>query len=82
MGDRKDLHSPLRRARLSVWTWIDLLPPDAQPDAHMALDKLCEVAEREIEQAYFDGHNQRREQQAATKIRASTPSPAQCGGEG
>jgi hypothetical protein len=57
MGDRKDLQSPVRRAKLSVMTWLDLLPKDAQMDATMALDKLCDVAEAQIEQAYFDGSN-------------------------
>jgi hypothetical protein len=71
MGDRKDLHSSLRRAKLGVLTWIDLLPKDAKMDAAMALDKLCSIAELEIEQSYFDGSNQRRDQQQASQIRAA-----------
>lgn len=73
MGDRKDLHSPVRRAKLGVMTWIDVLPKDAQTDAMMALDKLCEVAEREIEQAYFDGSNQRRDSAQARPFREPVP---------
>lgn len=69
MGDRKDLHSPVRRARISVAVWIDVLPEDAQADAVMALDKLCDVAEREIEQAYFDGNNQHRDSVGARQFR-------------
>lgn len=60
MGDRTRLHSPLKRARMGVEQWLEALPKDVQFDATSALDRLCEAAEREIEQAYFDGHNQRR----------------------
>lgn len=57
MSDRKDLHSPIMRARIAVFRWIDALPKEAQPDAVMAVDKLVDVAGREIEQAYSDGYN-------------------------
>lgn len=55
MGDQ--VKSPLRRAKLSVVIWLDILPKDAQLDAKMALDKLVDLAEREIEQAYFEGQD-------------------------
>lgn len=75
MGDRKDLHSPVRRAKLGVLTWIDTtMPVDAQMDAKMALDHLCEVAEREIEQAYFDGNKQH---QGSVQARQFRPALAQ-----
>lgn len=69
MGDRNQLHSPMRRAKLAVLTWLDLLPKEIRDDAIMALDKLCDVAEKDIEQAYFDGSNQRRDAAAALKVR-------------
>jgi len=59
MGDRKELQSPLRRAKIGVSNWLGALPEGAKLDAEIALDKLIEVAEREIEQAYFDGNNHR-----------------------
>lgn len=59
MGDKNELHSALRRARIGVVSWFDALPEDARMDACSALDHLIRVAEREIEQAYFDGNNHR-----------------------
>lgn len=59
MGDKNDLHSALMRAKFGVSPWFDVLPKDAKVEAEMALDRLIEVANREIEQAYFDGANNR-----------------------
>lgn len=72
MGDPKDLQSPLRRAKFGVMTWIDLLPDDPKMEAMMALEKLCDVAERQIEQAYFDGNNNH---QAVVRARPFRPQP-------
>lgn len=73
MGDRTKLLSPLKRARMGLEQWIDLLPEDAQPAAGMAIDRLCEMAEREIEQAYYDGHKQRRDSEQIKALREATP---------
>jgi hypothetical protein len=72
MGDRSELHSPVRRAKMEVSLWLEMLPKDAKLEAEMALDKLCQVAGREIEQAYFDGHNQR---SAAARLRKLADEP-------
>lgn len=53
--------SPLRRAKLSVSIWLDVLPKDARLDAQMALDKLIDLAEKEIEQAFFAGQDLNRD---------------------
>ena len=81
MGDRKSIQSPLYRARMGLLTWLDLLPKDAQMSASMALDKFGEVAEREIEQPYFDGCNYYRAQKEAASVRASSPAPVGNAGE-
>lgn len=60
MGDRKQLQSPVGRAKIGVAIWFDALPEGIRLDAEAALDRLCEVVEREVEQAYFDGNNHRR----------------------
>lgn len=75
MGDRSDLHSPLRRAQIGVRSWLDLLPKEVQSSAEMALDRLREVAEKEIEQAYFDGNNHRRDAQEANELRRKLAGP-------
>lgn len=59
MGDKSKLQSPIGRARLGVSQWLDGLPKEHKLDATMALDNLCQVAEQQIEQAYFDGYNLR-----------------------
>jgi hypothetical protein len=66
MGDRTELQSPVRRAKMEVSLWFEMLPKDAKVEAEMALDKLYQVACREVEQAYLDGHNQR---SAAARLR-------------
>ena len=73
MGDRNNLQSPIKRARMAVDVWMELLPKEAKLDAEMALDKFCQVAEREIEQAYFDGHNQRHASATMRKISDAAP---------
>jgi hypothetical protein len=72
MGDRKDLQSPLMRAKFGILPWLDALPKDARLDAEMALDNLVSVAFREIEQAYIDGVNNRSAQARAQKLPALT----------
>ncbi len=57
--------------------WLDLLPKDVQIDVDMALSKLWEVMNREIEQAYFDGHNHHRDQELAAKYREAALKTAQ-----
>lgn len=59
MGERAQLQTPIGRARLGVVQWLDGLPKEYKDEAVMALDKLCQVAEQQIEQAYFDGYNNR-----------------------
>lgn len=61
MDTRKELQSPTRRAKFGMMPWLEMLPKEAQLDAFMALDRLIAVAEKEIEQAYLDGHNNRSE---------------------
>ena len=68
----KELLSPLGRARLGVLPWIDLLDKDARLDACLTLDRLCQVAEREIEQAYLDGASNRSEAVRASRIAKPT----------
>lgn len=51
----QNLTSPIQRARSVVEAWFELLPKDAKLDAQLALDKLCQTAEREVEIAYSDG---------------------------
>ncbi len=68
MGDQ--VKSPLRRARLSVIIWLDILPKDAQADAKMALDRLVDLAEKEIEQAYFAGQDLNRDVRRAAEYAA------------
>lgn len=53
--------SPIQRAKIGVEIWLDLLPKDAKLDARMALEKLCEAADREIRQAYTDGDRHSRD---------------------
>lgn len=67
-----ELNSPLRRARLGLIPWLDLLDKDSKLDACMALDKLCQVAEREIEQAYIDGAANR---SSSTRAQRQMPKP-------
>jgi hypothetical protein len=69
----KDLLSPLGRAKFGVLPWIDLLDKDARVEACMALDRLCQVAEREIDQAYRDGASNRSESVRATRIPKPVP---------
>lgn len=73
MGDRNDLNSPIKRARGSLIVWFDLLPEEARLDAVMALDSFCQTVEREVQQAYFDGHNQRSAAVAMRKIADAPP---------
>jgi hypothetical protein len=69
----KELLSPLGRAKYGVLPWIDLLDKDARLEACMALDRLCQVAEREIDQAYRDGASNRSE--AVRASREAKPPP-------
>lgn len=60
--------SPLRRAKLSVSIWLDILPKDARLDAAVALDKFLDLAEREIEQAFFAGQDLNRDCRRAAEF--------------
>jgi hypothetical protein len=73
MGDKNDLQSPLRRAKLGMYIWIELLPKEAQEIAVDALTALCTAAEREIEQAYFDGQKHRSSAIDSRQFRAPPP---------
>jgi len=44
---------------MGVEQWIEMLPNDVRCHAESSLERLCEAALRDIEQAYYDGHNQR-----------------------
>lgn len=68
----KELLSPLGRAKFGVLPWLEQLDKDTRTDACMALDRLCQVAEREIEQAYLDGASNRSE---AVRAQRSKPDP-------
>ena len=72
MGDRTRLHSPIQRARMGVEPWLEMLPKDVQFEALSSLERLCEAAFREVEQAYFDGHNQRANAEKRLKAKADT----------
>lgn len=50
-------YTTLRRAHLNAVIWIELLPKEAQIDAKMALEKLVDTAEREIDRAFFEGQD-------------------------
>jgi hypothetical protein len=63
--------SPLKRARIGVEIWLDLLPEDTKIDAKMALERLCEVAEKEIQQSYMDGDRHSRDGRRADEARPS-----------
>lgn len=65
--------SPLRRAKLSVSIWLDLLPKDARLDAKTALDKLIDLAEKEIEQAFFEGQDLNRACRSAGEFAQAQP---------
>lgn len=65
-----EIKSPLRRAKLSVSIWLDILPKEAQLDAKMALDRLIDAAEREIEQAFFAGQDLNRDCRKAGEFAA------------
>lgn len=69
----KELLSPLGRAKFGVLPWLDLIDKEARVDACIALDRLCQVAEREIDQAYRDGASNRSEAVRANK--AAKPDP-------
>ncbi len=68
------LNSPLRRARLSVALWLDILPKDAQIDAQMALDRLVDLAEKEVEQAFHAGQDFNRDGRRASEAAAQPKS--------
>lgn len=70
MSDRNELQSALMRAKFGILPWLDALPKDARLDAEMALNRLIEVANREIEQAYMDGANNRSASVRAQKAMA------------
>lgn len=70
MADRNKLMSPLTRAKIGMDQWIEMLPKDVQCHAESSLERLCEVAFREIEQAYYDGHNQRANSERIRKAQA------------
>jgi len=74
MGDRSELCSPLNRARLGVVQWLESLPGEYKIDAMMALDKLCQIAEQQIEQAYFDGYNHRTGSERSRDLRKALES--------
>ncbi|MGY3527299.1 hypothetical protein [Bradyrhizobium sp. USDA 4452] len=69
--------SPLRRARIGVEIWLDLLPEEARLDAKIALDKLCQIAEREIDSAYSDGSNNNWNGRRAEETRKALAKPAE-----
>lgn len=66
--------SPIRRARMGVEIWLDLLPESARLNAKLALENLCEAAEREVSQAYHDGDIHCRDAQRAEDARAPSES--------
>lgn len=68
----KELLSPLGRAKFGILPWLDLLDKDNRLEACMALDRLCQVAEREIDQAYRDGASNRSE---AVRAQNRKPDP-------
>lgn len=75
MAEKRELTSDLGRARQRLVSYAGLLPEDIRLDATICITELCDVAEREIEKAYWDGYKQYRLQaqiQAATKPIPST----------
>jgi hypothetical protein len=60
MAEKRDLASGIGRARHRLLTFAETMPEDVRLDATICINELCDVAEREIEQAYWDGYKQHR----------------------
>lgn len=62
MAEKRHLISELGRARMRLLSFTELLPDGLKLDATICANELCDVAEREIEKAYWDGYKQHRQQ--------------------